>query len=136
MSNPSRSQASTTNNKYVGCPLIPRTMQYEANEFSNLVCYYCKRAYNIISLLTHFNKCLAQLEKRGLDPLETRQKSNEYQKKYQRMNKKDGMTRLKEAKKRWNKEFQEGFPTEPLFKDSFFNVPSTKQVLLLFHQDQ
>ena len=125
MSNPSRSQASITNNKYVGCPLIPKKPEYEANEFSSLVCYYCKRAYKIVSLSTHFNKCPARLEKRGLDPSETRRKSNEYQKKYRKLHKKSVYDRLAEAEKRWKKEFEDGFPTEPLFKDRFFNVPST-----------
>ena len=119
MSNPSTSQSSTTNNKYVGCLFIPSTPQFEANKTSHLVCYYYKQAYKIISLSTHFNKCLAQLEKRGLDPSEMRQKSNKYQRKYWRMHKKDVMARLKDAEKRWKKEFQEGYPREPLFKDHF-----------------
>ena len=125
MSNPSTSQSSTTNNKYVGCPLIPSTPQFEANKTSHLVCYYCKRAYKIISLSTHFNKCPAWLEKRGLDPLETRQKSSEYQKKYRRMHKKKVMSRWKNAENRWKKELDKSFPGESLFKDCFFNVPST-----------
>ena len=73
----------------------------------------------------HFNKCLAWLEKRGLDPSEMRRKSNKYQKKYQRMHKKNVMSRLKDAENRWKKELEKGCPREPLFKDQFFNVPST-----------
>ena len=125
MPNPSTSQSSTSNNKYTGCLLIPSTLQFEANKRSHLVCYYFKRAYKIISLSRHFNKCPARLEKRGLDPSEMRWKSNKYQKKYQRMHKKNVMFRLKDAENRWKKEFEKGFPREPLFKDRFFNVPST-----------
>ena len=51
--------------------------------------------------------------------------SNEYQKKYQRMNKKDVNARLKDAEERWKKEIQENHPREPFFIDRFFNVPST-----------
>ena len=117
MWNPSTSQSSTPHSKYIGCPLIPSTPQFEADIRSHLVYHYCKQAYKIICLPTHFNKCPAQLEKRGLDPTETRQKSNDYQKKYQRMNKKDVNARLKDAEKMWKKELQEDYPREPLFKE-------------------
>ena len=82
MLSPPTSQSSKPNNTYIGCALILCTPQFEANKRSHLVCHYCKRAYKIISLPTHFNKFPAQLEKRCLDPMELRQMSNEDQKKY------------------------------------------------------
>ena len=72
MLNLSKSQSSKPNNIYIGCPLIPSKSQFEVNEKSHLVCHNCKQTYKIISFSTHFNKCLAKLEKKGLDPIELR----------------------------------------------------------------
>ena len=53
--------------------------------------------------------------------MESRQKSNEYQKNYQ--NKKDVNTQLIDSEKMWKKELLKDYPREPLVEDHFFNVP-------------
>ena len=65
-------QALKTNNTYFGCPLILSKPEYEANKNSCLVCHYCKQGYMIKSCSIHFNKCLAQQEKRRLDPTQSK----------------------------------------------------------------